>query len=141
MKNLIITIFLFVCCIYLISGCSIATMLEFYNNTSSDMKLIIDESTTCQVKKGQKILILFPSYTKKFTIQIDKYMYEYPVVIPEKFIISPWFSSKRVYFQIESDGKIYVLKNGDFPAKTFPAQPTGYPLIPDNPKVKNNIKK
>ena len=124
-----ITIFLF------FYGCSLPTYLLLYNNTSDEIILTTTRTARMKtndnkliIKKGEKSKIIFPDKLQMKILKQNK-IFRYNFVWPPKDYIGGSIESK-IFFQIEADGKIYVLKSGTFPAKKFPKQPKGYPLVP-----------
>lgn len=76
--------------------------------------------------------MLYPSYADKMEISSGAHSGKrrYQLLHPPGAFVKENFTDREIFFQIESDWSIYILKNGDFPAKEFPLQPEGYPLKP-----------
>jgi len=120
----------------LISGsCVKLPYLVCFNNTDHEIDVILSKKEKKKrflIKRKDKFKLLYPSYADKIEISFAIYSKKmaYKMVWPPEIFIQENFMDKEIFFQLEPNGYIYILKDGDFPAKEFPPQPEGYPLKP-----------
>ncbi len=138
-EELIMNIRVFLSCLILFlvasfSGCSKPTYLILYNNTNNDIEIRFsgEADTSFRVEKNSKIKILDPSYADVLyiTINTKELYYSYKPKWPPKEYVEDVIGEKRIYYQIEPDGTIYIVADDKFPVKTFLVQPEGFPLKP-----------
>lgn len=125
------------CCLY-VGGCTIQSTCDLYNNTGLPLEIIQRSNDARDLT-----LVLQPNSS----VRLDSWLlFEYQVVSENKawsytptdptsdFIafegLGPW--AKRIFrAQLEADGRIYALETTQqAPARTFPKQPEGFPLVP-----------
>lgn len=123
------------------SGCTIQTFLILYNNTERKIEIeFIPKSPKMKIEKftiekGEYIKVLFhPKAKIQYKEKIETYNLNWP---PKKYLCSV-INGSAIFCQIENDGKIYILKNDNFPVKEFPEQPEGFPLTPTQQNKKTD---
>lgn len=110
-----------------IAGCTRIPHLVLWNN--SGRTLVIDsDAKTYHCAQDEAVRMIFPGNTMALSIRHGPSgSWRYEVRYPEKkFIIK-----NSIFVQIEPDGSIHLLAGETVePAKSFPRQPVGFPLLP-----------
>ena len=133
-------IFMCFVCVIVLTSCSRAPELIFFNNSGYSVKICVE--SFLMVSDDYKVRFYGPiehgntvefSYTfdQQISIQTEttNWVYQSTEYLPrEYFGLS---SSAEIRFQLESTGEIYVLlPTEEFPLTDFTNQPPGFPLKP-----------
>ncbi len=134
-------------------GCTIATVYTMVNNTGGPM-VMLPMSSLEEDYKGYPVIIEYYSReenhqviegqssarsmrSQMFDFSREGIEYRYTVnssslyFLPGKYR-KRFLSANEYVVQVEPDGRIFVLKpNDDIPARVFPEQPEGFPLVPE----------
>lgn len=129
----------FLCALFA-TACTVPTRVILFNGTSQDIDLLYRDMSgdfTESNVKAKFMIEIAGLLSARFSIRTQSHNYEYiREVVPESFIthvgIGPFF--KRVAkAQLENDWCIYLVDaSTELPAESFPIQPPGYPLCPNN---------
>ena len=118
----------------MLSSCSIPITFSLFNNTGSDVILVLTNNKEIHIKPGKAKKT--NDIDSSFFIDLKDKSLTYEIPLLNHSLIKwagwgPW-SKRMFYAQIEPDGKIWVLKNKTKIAiKKFTAQPEGFPLVPN----------
>jgi hypothetical protein len=131
--------FLVLCvALLLLSGCSLPSKFEIYNNTGKELYVIQDgygqrKSFNLTLNSSLTITSWDISGESHFTVIIGEKRWHYkPSYISHGYGDLNYFSHWLFKIQIENDGSVFVLEPGkDFPQTKHVHQPEGYPLMPD----------
>lgn len=113
-----------------LSGCPRGAYLRVYNNTNDKLHLFSGYEKV-EINQGESSEVKFLS--SSFKVKIKDLEWVYSRKIPGNGVNSKYFSGTLV-IQVQSDGKAYVLKQGDrlpIRARGYD-QPPGYPLTPNS---------
>lgn len=124
----ILKISLYLGVLVLVGGCPRVAYVDLYNNT--DMKLELNLAGLEEsVRPGEHLKVRFTS--SAFSIKSDLGLWSYTRNIPNSGMDGEFFDG-TLTVQVETDGKIYVLRKGDKPPVQVSnyRQPEDYPLSP-----------
>ena len=126
----------------LLSGCTLPSKFEVFNNTGIEVRIIQ------VISKDQKSFDLAPNSSMTFeswdaygdahftVIAGDKQWHYKPEYISHHFGKLRRFSHWLFKVQIEKDGSVFILeREKEFPQTNHIAQPEGYPLRPTDENV------
>lgn len=118
--------------VFILSSCSIKPKLVFYNNTEFIIEIKNDKDLLGKVNGGHEINFSYP-ITQNFSINTGETNWIYKITNYPPVENYRRNTRATIYMQIESTGKIYVLKTTEeFPLTDFNNQPPGFPLKPIN---------
>lgn len=136
------SIFVLCAALLLLSGCTLPSIFEVFNNTGIVVRIIQ------AISEEQKSFDLAPNSSitmenwdaygdAHFTVIIgDKQWHYKPVYISHQFGELRRFSHWLFKVQIEKDGSVFVLgPEEEFPQTNHIVQPEGYPLRPGDKNV------
>jgi len=133
-----------------LGGCTVPLDIHLINNSGHEITITFNtdsgelshDTYVFQVGKGEIFEEAVADKGDTITIYMGEKILNYEgKSIPMEFVEQTGiiFINRILRLQLESDGKIYILKPGSpIPAKEFPSQPTGYPLVPEvseNPNI------
>ena len=126
-------VFVSLCIIVAVNGCTIPETCMLYNNIGQDIKIIrlkTDGSITEQKVKARSTVKLKWGFST-YRIVGEDTIWDYDLVKPDvDFVFDAGFD-RLFKVQLEKGGHIYILQpDQSFPASKFPKQPEGFPLLP-----------
>ena len=126
----------------LLSGCTLPSKFEVFNNTGIEVRIIQviseDQESFHLAANSSTTLENWDAHGDvHFTITAgDKQWHYKPKYISHEFGKLRWFSHWLFKVQIEKDGSVFVLGSGkEFPQTNHIVQPEGYPLRPVDENV------
>ena len=109
-------------------GWAQSVRVEIYNNTAVDLCVDGASQQDCVSVPPAQIgrVVMRPSHWINFGMESHHYL------LPKRLIDAHSRAhSPSIRLQAERDGKLYLLPgNVDFPARSLPPQPRGFPLTP-----------
>ena len=117
-------------CLLLITSCSRAPRLKFFNNTGADITITVDAGKTT-IANGTSEKVWFPNKSFAMQIEADQQRWSYSLGgYPPRDYCKPTAAS-IVHVQLEPDGRVYVFLPGTrLPQNDLSGQPEGFPLKP-----------
>ena len=110
----------------LLTACPPAVNVSIYNNTPDSITVFWLRGQTVMIPSHSASTLSFPPVLTSFAVVRRGVRRDYAIRYPGKEFMYP---SYRFGLQIQPSAKIYAVQ-GTIPARAFPPQPSGYPLVP-----------
>ena len=110
----------------LLTACPPAVNVSIYNNTPDSITVFWLRGQTLMIRSHSASTVLFPPVLTSFAVVRRGVRHDYSIHYPGKEFMYP---SYRFGLQVQPSAKIYAVQ-GTMPARVFPPQPSGYPLVP-----------
>jgi hypothetical protein len=129
-----LSILLSALCLLALTSCSRAIVLQVFNNTGVEVKILANDGHQEQsfsVAQGQSQRIKAPLGISVLSGG-NSWQYDVkPVPKTKQYMISETFGPLVIKLQLQPDGSVHVLPpTAQGTQDGLPAQPPGYPLIP-----------